>query len=133
MVFSILPLGLDLSRLAAASQLQASGDGKLQAETKLSQAQNELAEKKAVEQRLRDRLARQEAKSLDRKEVGAASVLLCVSGPALCALLPMPMQAAAASSVECVLVVVITQARLHVGMFQPPECLHRRGHRTVCA
>lgn len=116
-MFTILPLRLDLSRLAAASQLQASGDGKLQAETQMRQAQHELAEQKAVEQRLRDRLARQEAKSLDRKEVGAASVLLYESDPALCALLPMPLQTAAASGIERVLVVVITQARLHVGMF----------------
>ena len=77
-VFSISPFRLELSCLAAAGQLQASGDGKLQAETKMRQAQHELAEQKAVEQRLRDRLARQEAKSQDRKEVGAASVPLCV-------------------------------------------------------
>ena len=129
---SIQHVAIDPSCLAAAGQLQAAGDGKQQAETKLRQAEHELAEQAATEQRLRDRLARQEAQSQDRKQVSASSMLFCVLDPAPHALPHMPLQTAVASCFECALAVGHYR-EMTFGVSQPPECLQKHGQDTVCA
>ena len=55
--------------MSAAGQLQSAGEAKQIAEMQLRQSQEELAVQRETEKRLRDRLARREAKSTERKEV----------------------------------------------------------------
>lgn len=57
--------------VAAAGQLQSTEEAKAQAEQQQIQLQDELAGLKATEGRLRERLAKREARSLERKQVGA--------------------------------------------------------------
>jgi hypothetical protein len=68
--------------VAAAGQLQSTEDAKAQAERQQMQLQDELAGQKATEGRLRERLAKREARSLERKQVGAACHHCCFVGKA---------------------------------------------------
>ncbi len=61
--------------VAAASQLQSAKEAN-------ERAEEQLAELKATEGRLRERLAKREARSLERKQVGAACHQCCFIGKA---------------------------------------------------
>ncbi len=68
--------------VAAADQLQSTEGAKVQAEQQQMQLKDELAELKATEGRLREKLAKREAKTLERKQVGPACHHCCFVGKA---------------------------------------------------
>lgn len=62
--------------------MQSTEEAKAQAEQQRVQLQDELAGLKATERRLRERLAKREARSLERKQVGTACHHCCFIGEA---------------------------------------------------
>ena len=76
--------------VAADAQLQSAKEAKEQAEQQQMRLKDELARLKATEGRLRERLAKREARSLERKQVGAACHHCCFVSLAMECWTPLP-------------------------------------------